>query len=344
MTDGLILRQINLDLFEDKQVLNEFLSRFDIKLDDDVEESIGLFAQDKLVATCSLSGKVLKGFAVENEYQGSNLTSTLITEMVKRLFERGIYKSFIFTRPKNKTIFASLGYRYIAQGNNIVLLENGLDGIDKYIEYLRQARKSNGVNGCIVMNANPFTWGHHYLVSRASKLCDQLYIIVVEENRSDFPFTVRKKLVEEGTQDIHNVIVLSGSDYVISSATFPGYFIKKPGERITSEATLDLDIFTRYIAPALNIHKRFVGNEPYDQVTATYNQVMAQILPHNNIEFIEIPRYEMDGKAISASRVRKYIKLGQIGEIVNLVPPTTFKYINSVAGREIIERIKNKTD
>ena len=39
--------------------------------------------------------------------------------------------------------------------------------------------------GCIVMNANPFTLGHEYLVQYAASRVHKLFVMVVSEDKSD---------------------------------------------------------------------------------------------------------------------------------------------------------------
>ncbi|MGI6575198.1 MAG: [citrate (pro-3S)-lyase] ligase [bacterium] len=345
MVYELQLREIELSFPKDKKLLTDFLAQFDLSFPEDVDESIGYFAGDQLVATCSLSGKVLKGFAISEQYQGSNLTASLVTEMVKRLSRRGIFKSFVFTKKENREIFTAVGYNYLAAGGNVVLLENGLDTVADYQKQLRKYESNNTINGCIIMNCNPFTRGHRYLIENAAKQCEILYIFVVQEDQSVFPFAVRKRLVEEGTGDIDNVIVLAGGDYIISAATFPGYFIKRKDEMTKSQALLDIDIFTKYIAPVLKISKRFVGNEPYDQLTAVYNQVMAEVLPAKNIDFIEIPRFEVNDRPVSASRVRELLKQEPVNReaLTKLVPPTTLDFLTGPEGTAIIRKIRGYT-
>lgn len=50
------------------------------------------------------------------------------------------------------------------------------EDLRQYIQSLSEYRKE-GKNGCIVMNCNPFTLGHQYLVEYASKRVDHLYLL-----------------------------------------------------------------------------------------------------------------------------------------------------------------------
>ena len=177
--------------------------------------------------------------------------------------------------------------------------------------------------GCIVMNCNPFTLGHRYLIEQAAKQVERLYVMVVKEDCSLFAYTERKAMVEQGVADIENVSVIDGSDYAISRATFPTYFLKRLDDAADTQMLLDLDLFRRHIAPALGATVRFVGTEPTDQLTRRYNQLMYEALK----DVREINRLEKDGNAVSASRVRKAMEEGDMNTIRQLVPPTTLPYI-----------------
>ena len=177
--------------------------------------------------------------------------------------------------------------------------------------------------GCIVMNCNPFTLGHRYLIEQAAKQVERLYVMVVREDCSLFAYTERKAMVEQGVADIENVSVIDGSDYAISRATFPTYFLKRLDDAADTQMLLDLDLFRRHIAPALGATVRFVGTEPTDQLTRRYNQLMHETLK----DVREINRLEKDGNAVSASRVRKAMEEGDMNTIRQLVPPTTLPYI-----------------
>lgn len=201
----------------------------------------------------------------------------------------------------------------------------------KYIKSLESYRrgKTDSLNGSIVMNCNPFTLGHRYLIEYAASKVDCLYVFVVEENRSYFDFKDRIDLVKKGTADIKNVIVLPSGNFIISATTFPGYFYKSSLKEAKIDCSNDLNVFAEYIAPVLNIKVRFAGQEPLDPVTNQYNEGMADILPKHGIKFDVIPRKKDDDGVgvISASRVRKCLEEGKLEEIRQLVPQTTYDYL-----------------
>lgn len=177
--------------------------------------------------------------------------------------------------------------------------------------------------GVVVMNCNPFTLGHRYLIEQAAKQVERLFVMVVREDCSLFAYAERKAMVEQGVAHLKNVTVIDGSEYAISQATFPTYFLKRLDDAADTQMLLDLDLFRRHIAPALGTTVRFVGTEPIDQLTRRYNQLMHEVLA----DVRETARLEKEGNAVSASRVRKAMEQGDMSTIRQLVPPTTLPYI-----------------
>jgi len=177
--------------------------------------------------------------------------------------------------------------------------------------------------GVVVMNCNPFTLGHRYLIEQAAKQVERLFVMVVREDCSLFAYAERKAMVEQGVAHLKNVTVIDGSEYAISQTTFPTYFLKRLDDAADTQMLLDLDLFRRHIAPALGATVRFVGTEPTDRLTRRYNQLMHEVLA----DVREIARLEKEGNAVSASRVRKAMEQGDMSTIRQLVPPTTLPYI-----------------
>lgn len=179
------------------------------------------------------------------------------------------------------------------------------------------------LRGVVVMNCNPFTLGHRYLIEQAAKQVERLFVMVVREDCSLFAYAERKAMVEQGVAHLENVTVIDGSEYAISQATFPTYFLKRLDDAADTQMLLDLDLFRRHIAPALGTTVRFIGTEPTDRLTRRYNQLMHEVLA----DVRETARLEKKGNAVSASRVRKAMEQGDMSTIRQLVPPTTLPYI-----------------
>ncbi|MDO4975398.1 MAG: adenylyltransferase/cytidyltransferase family protein, partial [Alphaproteobacteria bacterium] len=226
--------------------------------------------------------------------------------------------------------------KYNSDYDKDIFLSNNPD-LKKYLSFLKKY-KDNNLNkkiGAIVMNCNPFTLGHRYLIEKASSMVDKLYIFVVEEDKSIFPFKDRLELVKLGTEDLKNVTVLPSGKYMISLLTLPGYFSKDSKTVDTIDASKDLNLFAQYIAPALGINVRFAGTEPLDKFTCEYNKSMKKELPKFNIEFCEIDRKAIDGNIISASKVRQLLSEQKFEELEKYVPKTTYNYLmkNSINNR-----------
>lgn len=208
--------------------------------------------------------------------------------------------------------------------------------IDKVKREVRRCYKYKNIcttdsvkSGAIVMNCNPFTYGHKYLIETASRHVDILYIFVVEENKFIFSFEERFKMVQSGVENFSNVIVIPAGRFMISTLTFPGYFIKESSTKKYYDSFLDLKIFAKYIAPGFGISVRFVGTEPSDEVTAQYNRDMHIILNSSGINVIEIPRKKINDEVISASFVRQFMKNGEWEKIRKIVPETTYMVLKN---------------
>ena len=342
-----------------RQRIEAFLKRNGLRIDDMNYYAAVLDDDGEMIAGGGLKDDVIKCVAVDDAHKGEAIANTLVSHLISHANQEGYGCIKLFTKPKNRQLFESLSFRLLAEAPEAILMETGIGGIsntvealkkikeesEKYKEYNKECKEDNKEckentsylntstpqhlnttmqpTGCIVMNCNPFTLGHRYLIEQAAKQVERLYVMVVKEDCSLFAYTERKAMVEQGVADIENVSVIDGSDYAISRATFPTYFLKRLDDAADTQMLLDLDLFRRHIAPALGATVRFVGTEPTDQLTRRYNQLMHEALK----DVREINRLEKDGNAVSASRVRKAMEEGDMNTIRQLVPPTTLPYI-----------------
>lgn len=305
----------------------QLLSICDLRDEEDADV-VALMTDDdfNVVACAARAGHTLKQFAVSPAFEGEGAAASLLSALVGDAMQRGITRLFLCTKPKNRNMFASMGFSPIVEVKDAVLMENRRRGFD---EFLASVPKREGVCGAIVMNADPFTRGHLHLIETASKRCDALYVFVVSEDGSLFSPEERYQMIERGSAHIPNRILVRSELYLVSRATFPAYFIRDEAHVDEMRADLDIELFRSRIAPALNITVRFVGEEPFSPTTRAYNERMKKLLPEKGIELIEIPRLA----AISATRVREAVKKGNPEEIMDLVPETTYEAIqNHLAG------------
>lgn len=321
--------------------LKDFLKKEGLSYDEEIEFTVNICLSDgKIAATGSLQGNVLKCIAVADEHQGEGFSAKIVTSLISKGCENGHSHMFLFTKTENISIFSDLGFYLIAKTKDAALMENIKDGIWNFVNSLKAEHYYENV-GAIVLNCNPFTRGHLYLIETAAKMCNLLHLFVVSEDKSIFPAKVRYELVKKGVEHINNVVVHPTSDYLISSATFPTYFIKDKYIAGDINCILDLTIFCEYFAIALNITRRFVGTEPFDMVTASYNIMMKSFLGERGIEVIEVPRFEENNHQVSASVVRKLMAEGNYEEIKKIVPGITYKYLTSEEGMKIAEKLRN---
>lgn len=336
-----------------RQRIEAFLKRNGLRFDDMHYYAAITDDDGEMIAGGGLKGNVIKCVAVDDAHKGEAIANTLISHLIAHANEEGHSNVMLFTKPKNRQLFESLSFRLLAEAPEAVLMETGIGGINYMVEQLKKIKEEGEVckennqgckkeektnlnpstpqplttttplRGVVVMNCNPFTLGHRYLIEQAAKQVERLFVMVVREDCSLFSYAERKAMVEQGVAHLENVTVIDGSEYAISQATFPTYFLKRLDDAADTQMLLDLDLFRRHIAPALGATVRFVGTEPTDQLTRRYNELMHEVLT----DVREISRLEKEGNAVSASRVRKAMEQGDMSTIRQLVPPTTLPYI-----------------
>jgi len=332
--EDMTIRQLHLNLRSEHEMLADFLAAHALRLDPDVECAFGIFQDEDLVGCGCAAGNLLKCFAIGEQLRGQNGLGSLISRLTANRFMAGFSDLFVFTRPHNRALFMGCGFVPVAETEHVILLENNRSGLSNFLRSI--PRPNSGVTdiGAIVMNCNPLTNGHLALIRHAASRCEFLYIFVVEENRSAFPFADRIALVRAGTEDLPNVQVFPSGPYMISGLTFPTYFLKDTESPSALQSEVDITLFAQKIAPELGIRRRFAGEEPFDAVTRQYNETMERILPANGVEFCQIPRVCLGEEPISASRVRKLLadRGGVTEEIRAMVPPCTASYLTQRYG------------
>ena len=315
--------------------LRDFLAKSGLRYDEGIEFSAVIQnAEGAIVASASLQEGVIKCVAVDPAMQGEGLTATLLTAVRQEAMQRGHRRLFLYTKPENRMLFAPLGFHAVAATANVLLMEDRPGGFAAWAESIR-APAAHGTVGSIVMNCNPMTNGHRYLIETAAAQCDFLYLFILSEDKSAVPTADRLRLVRETLRGCENIAVAETGRYLISSATFPDYFLKDASRADAVWCELDLAVFAR-LANMLGITRRFAGTEPLCPVTAAYNRAMAEALPRAGIEFIEIPRLSCGEEPVSASRVRRLFAEGRLAEIEPLVPPATFAYLSNPETRETL--------
>lgn len=310
-----------------RQILWEQLLRSSgLTPDNQVDCTLMIWDGDDLIATGSRYGNILKCIAVDSSHQGEDLTATILTQLRQDALQAGHRHLFLYTKPQNKLMFSSLFFYPIAATDSVLLMENQQNGIGSFLDGLSLS-PINGTTGAVVMNCNPFTLGHRYLIQQAAKECDRLLVFVLSEDRSYFKAADRIAMVKAGTEDLKNVMVLPTGPYLISSATFPTYFLKEQVDSTTVQCQLDIAVFGSHFIPKFGITKRFIGSEPFCPVTRAYNQTLHQLLPEYGVSVQEVPRLETNGTPVSATYVRKLIEEKNTEGVQTLVPESTFLYL-----------------
>ncbi len=313
--------------------LKNFLEKNNLVYDDKISFSIIILDySNNIIATGSLDKNIIKCVAIDTNYRNENLTSTVISHLINESIKIGYSKLFLFTKVNNENIFRNFGFYTIEKTDKIILMENNKDGFNNYLQQILNESSSFNIKatskiGCIIANCNPFTNGHLYLISEAAKRCDFLHLFILSGNNELFSEEERYNLVLSGLNNFDNIIIHKAKEYIISPLTFPTYFLKDEVQTSNINCELDIKIFLNKITPKLNISHRFVGTEPKDIVTNSYNNELIKHLTNSSVKLNIINRKEIDNMIISASTVRKLIKEQKLDQIKKFVPISTYEFI-----------------
>lgn len=285
---------------------------------------------ENIIATISRYLNTIKCLAINPDYQGNNIANKLVTYMIQHIYQNGWNEVFVFTKPNYFKVFQQLGFNIIYQNETFAFLTNRFDLFQNYLNYLVSVKVSAANSSVIVMNANPFTNGHLHLVKVASEQSDFVYIIPVREEGSLFSYQERLAMIQAGVQELANVKVLAGSNYLVSKKVFPSYFLPSSLAVIKEQTTLDAHIFSNYVAKALNVQTRFVGHEPYSPTTNQYNEMMKTIFHTTNLNLVVVPRLAFKQAPISATLARKLFINGDFTKLKAIVPKTTLDFLQQL--------------
>jgi [citrate (pro-3S)-lyase] ligase len=330
------------------------IERQGLSFEEDCDELVGIHEGGRLVAAAGRAGYVLKMFAIDEAHQGADMLGQLATALIGSGRRSGHEALFVYTRPEHAASFEACNFRLLAACHEVALLEHG-GGFEEYLKTrLRDvglvddggvARAlSHGAGtrqaAAVVVNGNPFTRGHLFLVETAAARSARLYVLVVREDRSVFPFAARLRMAREATRHLPNVVVLDTSRYAVSSGTFPAYFLRQHDRAARLQMEVDAALFAGRVAPAFGIARRFVGHEPYCPATAAYNEVLAEVLPQHGVALEVVERLGDEGGFVSASRVRALLAAGDTAGLARLVPESTLAFLQSEEGMAVRQKLQ----
>lgn len=332
LTDHFALREMDL-----------LLRQEGLQRDNNLEYICGIYdIEDNLIAVGGCFGRTIRCLAVSGQHRGQGHLVRIVSHLLEVQAQKGNLHVFLYTKCHNLPFFSDLGFHEIARvTEQMIFLENRRGGFEKYCAGLKKTRAER--IAAVVMNANPFTLGHRHLLEQACRENDAVYLFLLSEDAGPIPYAVRRKLVSEGIRDLHTVILQETGPYMISTATFPSYFLKDQDTAISAQALLDAEVFSR-IAAHLGITCRYLGEEPFSHVTGIYNRILSARLPELGIRCRIIPRLTVDETVISAGAVRKAIQDGHLEQLRKLVPESTCRYFLSPEAEPVLEKLRQETE
>ena len=336
----------------DVKLVTEFLASQDyVYVPDEIDLTIILYnLNDEIIGTGSFKNQTLKFVVVAEKFRDTTAFPLIVSYLMEKVLINH-KRCFVYTKPKTSILFEGLGFKEISRAEPLfAVLEFGYESIKNFQKYLseKKVEVGSGSAAAIVVNCNPFTLGHLYLIEKAASENDVVYLFVVKENLSCFPNDIRERIIRDGISHLDNVVMLTTGPYIVSGAIFPNYFLKHESWTLITQkqAEIDVKIFAKYIVPVLGINKRYVGTENYCTITEAYNKAMKEFLPLVGCDVVEVTR-KFIGKDknnepnyISASKVRNAIKNKQLDSIIEFLPKVTKEFLLSDEAKEIIKKIK----
>lgn len=325
-------------LQEELEKIKIFLNKFSLKLDPNLTKTFYIENDNnEIIGTISCQDYIIKDLAVDESYQSENLASLLINEILNYFRLNNIYNYQVFTKPIYKTIFISLGFKEIVSTDKVIMLEGGVSFINDKIKEINKTltNRFGELNescdlGCVVINGNPITNGHMHIIEEASKNHKMVVLFVVEEDKSEFTFEERFSFAYLSTMRLGNICVIPSSKYIVSSSTFPSYFLKDENEALEQYSKIDALIFKEYFMKQLFIKKRYVGTETILKMV-NYNNILKETLQD---KLVIMERLQENNEVISASKVRSLLKENKIEEALLYVPREISFILRSVASNK----------
>ena len=150
--------------------IDQLLTAEGIRRDAHLDYTCAMFDEDlNAIATGSCFGNTLRCMAVSSVHQGEGLMNQIVSHLMEVQFERANTHLFLYTKCSSAKFFGDLGFYEIARiDEQIVFMENHKTGFSRYLQKLSSEKKDGTRVAALVMNANPFTSGHQYLVEKAA--------------------------------------------------------------------------------------------------------------------------------------------------------------------------------
>lgn len=309
----------------ERRAARRLVERAGLTFEEGYEDLVGAFRGRRLVACGARAGRVLKMLVVHDEHRGKGLLAGVVTELMRRGLEASIDTYFILSRPCMAAVFQRLGFNELVATEHAALLEYG-HSLHQYLRK-RGAIARPGENSAVVVSSDPFSLSQKALVERAAELGRTAYVLVPSDGRFLFSLQERLEMARRGVGPLDNAVVTDTGPYVLSSATFPAYFLDPSEEPDEVRMALDVDLFGRHIAPAFHVTTRVIGTRPTDPRHRRYNRILGQRLGRWGIRLEQIERTTSGADWVSTERVQRQFAQHGLDGIAALVPQSTLEYL-----------------
>ena len=163
--------EMPLTVKRNRTMVENFLAKSGLRLDDmDYYAAVVDRENYNMLAGGGFKDDIIKCIAVDDSLRGTGMSQQLISHLMSQMNAEGHNNVKVFTKPGNIDIFESLGFKTLGESSKAILLENGLEGLSSYVNYLHSLKR-DGNNGIIVAEVAHNLWrknkdkdstnGHH---------------------------------------------------------------------------------------------------------------------------------------------------------------------------------------
>jgi [citrate (pro-3S)-lyase] ligase len=96
---------VELTLNSGRKMAHALIEASGLAFEDNIEVMVGIYEDERLVATGSRAGDILKMLAVTPEHQGGSTLGELVTELVMNGQRAGHESLFVYTKPEYAVSF-----------------------------------------------------------------------------------------------------------------------------------------------------------------------------------------------------------------------------------------------
>lgn len=297
--------------------LMALFERLEIAWDMDVDFTVAIEKDERIIATGSRKGQFLQCLCVDPAAGDVALLAPVLTELAREAGREGRDHLLLYSPAENVPGFTRLGYHLLAATREVALLENLANGVGRFVAPFGKLR-ADGAVAAVVIDGDPFTNRDRSLVETAADNCGLLHVFVSARESARFSDADRLRMARACTADLANVVVRPGGVYLHSPSAYPSYCIRDRSRVPMVNRELALTLFIERFAKPLGIALYFIDPEAAGFEARTDHRDVFDLFPKHGIAAALPPGADI--ALPTAARVRDKLAAGGLDAVATFVP------------------------